>query len=47
VLGAGPIVEGLERVSVVQVRGVDLVAGTPQLVGESEEALGLPLCVVK
>jgi hypothetical protein len=36
-----------KRLSVVQIRGVYHVSGSPQVVGESEEPRRLPLCVVK
>jgi hypothetical protein len=44
---ADPIVELVERLSLVQIRGVDDVARSPQLIGESEDSFGLPMCVVK
>jgi hypothetical protein len=47
-LGVGdPVVELRERLALVQIRRVDRVPGGPQLVGKSEESLGLPLRVVK
>ena len=47
-LGVGdPVGELRKRLSVVQIRGVYHVAGCPQLVGESEESLGLPLCMME
>ena len=44
---ADALVEVGEGLAVVEVRGVDDVPGSSQLVGEREESAGLPVCVME